>query len=127
MNRLDQLAIIAKQKGYGQHKRHIFLCVAQGPCTDGENAEELWQYLKAKLKEREPDSSTATIARTKSGCLRICLQGPIALVYPEGTLYYDLDKTKLDRIIDEHLFNGSIVKDYTIPIEDKKAPPKEEP
>lgn len=109
-----ELQAIAKRKGYGSHKRHIFLCIAQGPCTKGERVDELWDYLKQRLAEIEPDPSTATIARTKSGCLRICHQGPIALVYPEGTLYANIDKEKLDRIITEHLLNGKIVKEYEI-------------
>ncbi len=110
----SDLEKIAQQKGYHLHKRHIFLCTAQGPCTNGEDASELWDYLKFKLREIEPDPSLATIARTKSGCLRICDQGPIALVYPEGTLYANLDKEKLDKIITEHLVNGKVVSEYAI-------------
>ncbi len=109
--RLQQISLL---KGYHRHKRHIFLCTAKGPCTKGEDISELWEYLKLRLQEIEPNPEEATIARTKSGCLRICNQGPIALVYPEGTLYANLDKEKLDRIIIEHLVNGIIVNEYAI-------------
>jgi len=105
---------IAKMKGYHLHKRHIFLCTAKGPCTNGADANELWEYLKTELRKYEPDPSTATIARSTSGCLRICDQGPIALVYPEGTLYANLNEEKLDKIITEHLIEGRIVEEYAI-------------
>lgn len=108
----NSLQQIARNKGYGQHKRHIFLCMAQGPCTDGQPKEELWEYLKNRLRELEPDPATAKVARSKSGCLRVCAKGPIALVYPEGTMYFDLDKQKLERIIVEHLIGGKPVLDF---------------
>lgn len=111
---LERLRFIAEKKGYGRHKRHIFLCVAQGPCTDAASAEPLWEFLKRRLAQFEPDPSTATVARTKSGCLRICEQGPTALVYPEGTLYYGVNEAKLDRIIIEHLLGGRVVEEYAI-------------
>lgn len=108
----NQLQEIAIQKGYATKKRHIFLCTG-GKCAHTEQSVELWEYLKNRLRELEPDASTSTIARSKVDCLRICGAGPIALVYPEGTLYYELNQEKLERIITEHLFDGNPVTDYS--------------
>jgi (2Fe-2S) ferredoxin len=57
----------------------------------------------------DPDPTPAgdgTVLRSRVDCLRICEQGCIAVVYPEGTWYAGIDIEKLDRIIDEHLVGG---------------------
>ena len=54
---------------------------------------------------------SGTVLRTKADCLRICEQGAIAVVYPEGTWYAGLDFERLDRVIEEHLVGGEPVDD----------------
>ncbi len=87
-------------------RRHVFLCVGPGKCAPIEQCEAAWEHLKRRLREARLVDVEGAVLRTKAGCLRVCREGPIALVYPGGYWYRNAAGENLDRIIDEHLIDG---------------------
>ncbi len=117
----------AETVGATAAKRHILLCCDQTRplCCEKEQSLESWAYLKKRLKVLGL-SEAGGIFRSKANCLRICRDGPIAIVYPEGAWYGHCDPPTLERIIQDHLIGGRVVEDALIILNRLKTEEKPE-
>ncbi len=112
------LQITVQALGLNCIERHIIICAdaSKPKCVDREASIESWDYLKKRLQElqlTQPQTANPScIFRTKANCLRVCQQGPILVVYPDGVWYHSATPEVIEKIIQDHIINNQVVSAY---------------
>jgi len=104
----DKLHEGLKKAGLHGATRHLFFCI--GPdCCGSREGERLWEHVKKRLKE-----SGLRVMRTKAACFRICNNGPLLVIYPDGTWYGQVTPARFERILLQHLLGGEPVREWLL-------------
>lgn len=101
--RLAKLEERARKARADSMRRHVLVCNE----SDCDKSGEITKRIKHRVAL---DGLRDTVTVTKVDCLDICEFGPICVVYPEGAWYHDVDDKTADRIVDDHLAKGNVVK-----------------
>jgi (2Fe-2S) ferredoxin len=103
-------------------QRHLLLCATptKQKCFKGDEGNKTWECLKKTLKNYENDSFSRNIQimRSKVDCLRICKNGPILLIWPDGIWYEKVSPEKVSKIFTSHIINGYPIEKWIF----KKTP-----
>ncbi len=98
----------------GHFHKHVFFCVNQrepgADCCNNHGAQKLRDYAKDKVKLLGLNNAKNRIRINTAGCMDRCDEGPVMVIYPEGTWYTYVDESDIDEIISEHIQHGRVVK-----------------
>jgi NADP-reducing hydrogenase subunit HndC len=87
------------------YRSHVLVCGGTG-CTSS-NSGKIIEEFEVQLKNNKLENEVKVI---KTGCFGLCAQGPIVVVYPEGSMYTMVKPEDVKEIVEEHLLKGRIVR-----------------
>ena len=87
-------------------RSHVMVCGGTG-CTSSNSGAIINEFEKL-IAERGLDKEVKVV---RTGCFGLCEAGPVVIVYPEGAFYSHVKVENVERIVDEHLVKGRIVKE----------------
>lgn len=90
------------------YKYHAVMCAGK---SCGENI-PLFKYMKAAVLKAGLNQGRAAVRVNRAGCLGVCEQGPIMVVYPGGVWYSELNESRIDKIITSHFKGGEPVTEW---------------
>ena len=104
----------------GLISQHLLLCATPTKalcCPDPELGIASWNRLKQLVRElglENPAREQGIVLRTKADCLRICAEGPILLIWPDGVIYGGVTAERIERILREHVIGGVPIETWVV-------------
>ena len=99
---------------------HLLLCATPSKalcCPDPAVGVASWDTLKRLVRElglEDPGRPGGIVLRTKADCLRICAEGPVLLIWPEGIFYGGVGPERIERIVREHVIGGVPIEPWIL-------------
>lgn len=90
------------------YRYHIFICTHDR--ADGSQScrgQTIRDYAKQRMKSLKLEGVCRI---NNAGCLGRCAEGPMMVIYPEGTWYTYVDEQDVDEIIEEHVVHHRVVE-----------------
>ncbi|MGA7513659.1 MAG: methyltransferase [Candidatus Sulfotelmatobacter sp.] len=91
-------------------RHHVFVCTQDKPegvtSCPGNRSLRVLQALERELITQGLDDEVQV---TTCGCLGMCDDGPIMIVYPEGIWYHKVKKEDVPEIVNSHLRSGEVM------------------
>ncbi|MCL2056297.1 MAG: NADH-quinone oxidoreductase subunit NuoF [Oscillospiraceae bacterium] len=82
-------------------RSHVLVCAGTGCTSSG--SEKVAAAFEAEINKAGLADEVRVV---KTGCFGLCAVGPIAVVYPDGTLYANVTQEDCAEIVSEHLLKG---------------------
>jgi (2Fe-2S) ferredoxin len=99
---------------------HLLLCATPSKalcCPDPAVGSASWETLKRLVREwglEDPSRPEGIVLRNKADCLRICAEGPVLLIWPEGCVYGGVTPQRIETILREHVLAGRPLQEWLV-------------
>ena len=98
---------------------HLLLCATptKAKCCAPQDGAATWDALKRLVREHgleDPQRAGGVVLRSKVDCLRVCVTGPVLLVWPDGIWYREVSPERLERIVLEHVVQGKPCREWIL-------------
>ncbi len=85
-------------------RAHILICTGTGCTASG--AKDVLAKFEIELKAKKLRDEVSLV---ETGCHGFCEEGPLVIIYPEGTFYTRVKPEDVAEIVEEHILKGRVV------------------
>ena len=88
------------------YRSQVLVCTGTGCSSSGS-----WNIIKKFNEEIAKAGLEKEVRVINTGCFGLCETGPVVIVYPAAAFYSHIKVDDVERIVNEHLLKGRIVRD----------------